>query len=649
MRMQNPESYPKRAIIRNCLIILYSKQSLLPEEQALYNRMCKEIRITREEMLSYYAEWQKEPGILIPGETNEENALLLSFMTAAAYFDNKVYSGERNALLAFARMTGISESAVSNFLANTWNFAFPASVLDDVYDIRTRLGFSPAMLNKTEGTPSNGLHQASGNQANNAGSFPAAAAPGAAAGPNQQGQIVSEYVATQVTNEGIDELQALYLCYKMRLNAALSGPPGVGKTESVLELSRILEIPLFTKVCSSRTTESHIISHPVLIEKNGVTITAHEDGALSRAMLAPGIFYGDEYNLLKEDIQKRMNSAFDDRRSIDRNDGSLVNAKPGFMAVISYNPSDGMGMRDLEDSVADRFVHFHYEEWPSELKAFISVLKAERKMGKPIPDYRHFGVNLVQRGFDQRGGFLEMENGAWVDFFTGARAAEAPRYQYFCLRKKHLGDRTPASKTIVDNLGKMVFDYSGLSHSISRFVGSINELARGGKSINLADLGLGAISESGDYEQLSVHPSSTRIITAALMHNRYCAEHGWNPYLAQSYSINLVINQIAYGNYRNLRVCDIANIDILATIARSMGLLGSSVQYNTGKTAKQAADGSSAAGSSAGGPSASGPSSGGAAAGTGGGKTTGGAPASGGPAAGAAAGRPSSRPHRKSK
>ena len=42
------------------------------------------------------------------------------------------------------------------------------------------------------------------------------------------------YIANQVTYEGLDELQRLILAYLLSLPAALDGPPGVGKTQSVI-------------------------------------------------------------------------------------------------------------------------------------------------------------------------------------------------------------------------------------------------------------------------------------------------------------------------------------------------------------------------------------------------------------------------------
>ena len=51
---------------------------------------------------------------------------------------------------------------------------------------------------------------------------------------------------------------------------------------------------------------------------------------------------------------------------MSRNDGVQVRAKKGFTAVVSYNPSNNLAMRDLEDSVADRFIHYHYRELAGE-------------------------------------------------------------------------------------------------------------------------------------------------------------------------------------------------------------------------------------------------------------------------------------------
>jgi hypothetical protein len=137
----------------------------------------------------------------------------------------------------------------------------------------------------------------------------------------------------------------------------------------------------------------------VLGVQDGASVTTHVNGPLVNAMIDPGIFYGDEFNLLKEDVQKRMNSAFDERRSIDRSDGMQVFAKKGFWGVISYNPTQNFTSRDLEDSVADRFIHLHYERWTPDFKAYVAHKKA---IGNKNLSFADFGITLVSRNIVRR-------------------------------------------------------------------------------------------------------------------------------------------------------------------------------------------------------------------------------------------------------
>ncbi len=555
--------YPKQAIIKNVLTVLFSKKSLLPEEQQLFGRTCQELGLTREEYSRYNTEWQRarqsNQASLILGSGVEENSTILSFMVAGAYFDNMVYSGEREALLGFCRLAGIASQSLERFLSLKWTFDFADGVIDDALDIRARLEAGGGV----------GMNEGDGSSLANHITPPAAGA--------KPVEHIEGYVATQTGREGIDELQSLFICSQLGLNVALSGPPGIGKTESILELAQMLEVPLFTKTCSARTSESHIISHPVLMERNGVSVTAHEDGALCRAMSAPGLFYGDEYNLLKEDVQKRMNSAFDDRRSIDRNDGSIVKAKPGFMAAISYNPTQEFGKRDLEDSVADRFVHFHFRDWPSDLRAYISALKADRSSA---PAFSKFKIELETRGIGKDGRLSILFDGNWVDFFSHAPVA-APAFRYHCLRSRSLSSAGPEAEGALKRLDASALDYTQLALAWSRFVDDVNELAKTGRSWLLKELGLGDAAGSEDFETMIVHRCSTRIIAAALSHYRWMTDRGASRYLAQSYGTNLIINQMSYGAFGNFKLHDQENPKILEGIAKAFKLFVSDTLFTT--------------------------------------------------------------------
>ncbi len=56
--------------------------------------------------------------------------------------------------------------------------------------------------------------------------------------------------------------------------------------------------------------------------------------------------------------------------------------------------------------MADRFVHFHYFEWPSEVKAYISLQESGRRLGGKEYNYKDFGILLELRGITKNGLFL---------------------------------------------------------------------------------------------------------------------------------------------------------------------------------------------------------------------------------------------------
>ena len=173
-------------------------------------------------------------------------------------------------------------------------------------------------------------------------------------------KVKLNYVANQVTPEGLDEVQRMILAYKLGQHVAFSGSPGTGKTNLVVALPKIVQRPLFDTTCDTFMTESPLVGAPELSGSNGATVTVWNNGIASEAAEQNGIFYGDEFDLLPGSVQKRLNSLFDDRRSIRRRDGKEIKAGDNFFGVVSYNPSDKASKRELEESVADRFVHFNF-------------------------------------------------------------------------------------------------------------------------------------------------------------------------------------------------------------------------------------------------------------------------------------------------
>lgn len=393
------------------------------------------------------------------------------------------------------------------------------------------------------------------------------------------------YIANQIVYEGFDELQRLLLAYRLGNHVAIDGPPGVGKTRTVIEIGKILQIPLFTKTCSSRTTESHIISFPVLTVEDGVSVTAQINGPLLKAMETPGIFYGDEFNLLKEDVQKRMNSAFDERAAIDRVDGVVVQARSGFWAVISYNPTDNMLARDLEDSVADRFIHLNFHRWTPDFKAFVASSRSTNNPTEFKPEIlqKEFGIELELRGFSKELKFCRKnkQDGKWLNFFSG-KECNPPPYIYYAYDSNSIfKENDTKTQQTIQEFDRQAFSEHEFARMIARFTDLLQSLARTGEAPLLNRIGLSELAEKEDLELLTIHESSARIEISALRTYRELLRMGCGKYLAQSYATRLIIDQICYGQYRNKRLKDSTVYSLVNQIARSMRLFADNSRYNT--------------------------------------------------------------------
>lgn len=530
-------------VLKSVFSILLEKKHVLEVEKEFIKKLNVELNISNDIFNKIHNDWINKPGIPI-GMTFDDNITILSYMVYSAFVKNSFTDKETDLLNKYAVSIGINNFNVNLFITI---IKPDLSIKNNIENIKRNFN------NKNSETPTQSK-------------------------PKDRKRL---YIATQITKEGLDEIQSLSMCYKLSLNVALDGLPGIGKTQSVIELSEIFGLKLFTKTCSSRTSESHIISHPILTEKNGVSITEHANGPLVLAMITPGVFYGDEYNLLKEDVQKRMNSAFDERRSIDKNDGEIIKSKDGFFSIISYNPSKDMSSRDLEDSVADRFVHFHYNEWISDLKAYISMKKT--KQNNNTLKYSDFGIKLEERGISKDGSFFIKDevSGKWLDFFKKTEAKKEPDFIYYAHSVKNLNQNDKEGMKALDILSEKSFSEIELARVFSKFSELINELTITGNSPILNKIGLDNINSSEDAELLQVHRTSTRIISAALKHYHHLITLGFNKYLAQSYSTSIIINQMCYGTYRDIKLKETSNYELVMSIAKAFGLFADSKTYNT--------------------------------------------------------------------
>lgn len=537
--------------VKNLFTLLYTDKNAKLADKKSFSLVVKELNIPQEMLNNWLGQWKADTKTLsFQGDSNDIIDMYL-YLYSALLNDEPLLDSAVDLLNSASVKNGLDKKITDSINSNRTSFLPEKSFLKRFDSMKEKAGIK---------------------------------IPGKKMNPENSGSG-SFYIANQLTYEGLDELQRLVLAYNLGVHTALDGPPGVGKTMSIIEVSKILGMNLFTKTCSTRTTESHIVSFPVLTVQDGVSVTAQENGPLVRAMVEPAIFYGDEFNLLKEDVQKRLNSAFDDRSSIDRMDGIEIHAKPGFWGVISYNPTQNLVARDLEESVADRFIHLHYERWSADFKAFVATCRTTKSPDTKFLE-KQFNIQLEWRGISSGGRFYkaEEENGKkkWYDFFTGLPAKDEPEYVYRAHdRNSIFKDRNAEVKKTLENLAEEAFGGHELSRMISRFTELLHSLVQTGESTLLKKIGLSDLKEKEDLELLSLHESSTRIEVSALKHYYELLGKGCNKYLAQSYAVRLVIDQVCYGQYRDKKLRENTVYSLVTMIAKNMRLFADNTKYNT--------------------------------------------------------------------
>jgi len=361
-----------------------------------------------------------------------------------------------------------------------------------------------------------------------------------------------KYIANQLTPEDLDEVQRILLAYHLGQHVALSGPPGVGKTHLVEQIPKIVARPLFDITCDSYMTEAPLVGYPELTGENGHTITIWKSGEAARAAEENGIFYGDEFDLLPGSVQKRLNSLFDDRRKIKRRDGKEIPAGDNFMGIVSYNPSDRMSKRELEEAVADRFVHLAFDYLPPRLEAGIALEETA-------------GLSLEERAVivsDEMLRFLMKDGKLWKDQFTGERITHMDNAVVYDVFKRS-GQNILPQKLAKKDLGNKLADYfvsvrSFSDHGTNKLPDDIKHYLR----------------DIGEVTHVQLHKPSTRIIKSTISQYNLLSEMGMKPEEAQSYATRLCIDQIGYGKFGLQHLGKGTVYDALTSLAQFYGLLG---------------------------------------------------------------------------
>ena len=183
-------------------------------------------------------------------------------------------------------------------------------------------------------------------------------------------RAIDEYV---VTDEPFylavaREVELFEAAHAARLPVMLKGPTGCGKTRFVEHMAWRLGRPLITVACHEDLSATDLVGR-FLLEGDE---TVWHDGPLTTAVRNGAICYLDEVVEARKDTVVIIHPLTDDRRRLPiEKRGTILDAPPDFMLVVSYNPGYQSILKDLKQSTRQRFVSLEFDYPPPELEADI--------------------------------------------------------------------------------------------------------------------------------------------------------------------------------------------------------------------------------------------------------------------------------------
>jgi nitric oxide reductase NorQ protein len=158
-----------------------------------------------------------------------------------------------------------------------------------------------------------------------------------------------------------NECQLFELAWTRQLPLLLKGPTGCGKTRFVSHMAARLGLRLSTVSCHDDLAAADLTGRYLL--KGGDTVWV--DGPLTRAVREGGICYLDEIVEARKDVAVVLHPLTDDRRILPlERTGELIEAPPGFMLVVSYNPGYQNILKALKPSTKQRFISIEFDFLP---------------------------------------------------------------------------------------------------------------------------------------------------------------------------------------------------------------------------------------------------------------------------------------------
>ena len=164
------------------------------------------------------------------------------------------------------------------------------------------------------------------------------------------------------------EVELFEAAYAAKLPAMLKGPTGCGKTRFVEFMAYRLGRPLITVACHEDLSSTDLVGRFLLEGEE----TIWHDGPLTAAVRAGAICYLDEVVEARKDTVVIIHPLTDDRRrlSIEKR-GTVIEAPPEFMLVVSYIPGYQSILKDLKQSTRQRFVSMEFDYPEPEAEAEI--------------------------------------------------------------------------------------------------------------------------------------------------------------------------------------------------------------------------------------------------------------------------------------
>jgi nitric oxide reductase NorQ protein len=164
------------------------------------------------------------------------------------------------------------------------------------------------------------------------------------------------------------EVELFEAAYAAKLPAMLKGPTGCGKTRFVEYMAYRLGRPLITVACHEDLSSTDLVGRFLLEGEE----TIWHDGPLTSAVRAGAICYLDEVVEARKDTVVIIHPLTDDRRRLPiEKRGTVLDAPPEFMLVVSYNPGYQSILKDLKQSTRQRFVAMEFDYPPPDSEAEI--------------------------------------------------------------------------------------------------------------------------------------------------------------------------------------------------------------------------------------------------------------------------------------